>query len=195
MTPAVRTPLSLAEASVACLQAHEKVFGKPPGERLLCMLVAQSALETGRWKSMWCWNAGNLRGHGNAGTTSIEGASEVVDGHEYWFRHGAWMDRAGSPAPADVAARLGDNGFAAYQSPVDGFEAFVRFLGTASHPPSPNRYQAAWEAAERGDVGGYCQGLRKNSYFTADLGLYTKGVKDQFDWVQSGLFGESDGIR
>lgn len=189
---AALTRANVAEAAVACFQAHQVVFGATIGRGLLCTLAAQSALETGRWTAMYEWNAGNVRGEGTAGRASIEGASEVIDGTEWFFRRGVWQTKAGVAAPADVAARLGDNGFAAFRNLTEGFERLIRMLGTASHPPKPNRYAAAWDAAERGDVPAYCAGLKAGGYYTADVGLYTRGVAAQFTWVQAQLFKEPE---
>jgi hypothetical protein len=189
--PSALTPLSLQEASIACLQAHSIVFGVVPGRDELCMMLAQWAEETARGRAMWNNNAGNLRGTGPGGLwTVIEGASEVVDGHEFFWRRGAWVDKAGTPAPADVAAKLGDNGFAAYSNATEGFAGLLRFVGVASHPPKPNRFAAAWGAAKRGDVAAYCAGLKAGHYFTADLGIYTRGMNGLFTWVRDSLFVE-----
>lgn len=195
MTADTLTRLTLPEASVACIQAYERVFGKPPSRSLLVFLLAQSALETGRWKAMHCWNAGNIRGRGPGGAwTSIEGASEVVGGREVWFRGGVWRDKLGAVV-TDLTGLSHDNAFAAYKDPVDGFEGLIRFLCVASHPPKPNRYAPAVEAAERGDVAAYCHLLKhppsgQPGYYTADEELYRRGVQAQVVWVEEQLFPE-----
>ncbi len=169
MTPPTRTPLSPASAISALWQAHQNVIGGPCPAALLEILAAQSALETGRWKSMWNWNFGNIRGHGPDGAwTSINGASEIIDGKEVFYGLGS------------------DNMFAAYPDAVAGASGLVSFLGVASHPPKPNRYQLAWEAAIAGDVGKYCSELRANGYFTANLDLYAKGVRGTVEWLREG---------
>lgn len=169
MTPPVRTLLTPQQALGACWQAHQNVFGGPMEQSLLGIITAQSALETGRWRSMWCNNAGNIRGFGPGGAwTSINGASEIIDGKEVFLGISA------------------ENRFAAYPDAVAGFEGLIRFLGTSSHPPAPNRYQWAWDAAKAGDVKRYCFELRKNGYFTADLDRYTTGVSDQYSWLLRG---------
>lgn len=189
------TPLSLAEASVACVQAYHRVFGRDISRQLLIFLLAQSALETGRWKAMHCWNAGNIRGRGPGGAwVSIEGASEVVGGREVWFRGGVWRDKAGAVV-TDLTGLSANNAFAAYADPVDGFEGLIRFLCVASNPPKPNRYAPAIEAAERGDVAAYCHLLKhppsgQDGYYTANEDLYRRGVLSQVVWVEENLFPE-----
>jgi hypothetical protein len=167
-TIAVRTHLTPTEAIDAIWHAHNDVIGGPCPVPLLEILSAQSALETGRWKSMWCFNMGNLRGTGDGGEwMRIHGADEIIDGKRV--------------TGAEVEA-----GFAAYRERYSGARAFVRFLGTATKPPNPNRYAAAWSAATAGDVDAYCRELKAQGYFTADLGLYTNGVRGTVEWLRSG---------
>lgn len=169
MTPPQRTRATPEDMIHAIWQAHQDVIGGPCPVNLLELLVAQSALETGRWQSMWCFNCGNIRGHAPDGAwTSIKGASEIENGKEVFY---------------DVGP---DNKFAAYRDAVDGARAFVRFLGTASHPPEPNRYQGAWDAAISGDVVGYCAELKKHGYFTANLEQYSQGVRGTRAWLRAG---------
>lgn len=169
MTPPVRTIINSEQALASCWQAHQNVIGGPLEDSLLAILVAQSALETGRWKAMWNFNAGNIRGFGPGGEwTSIHGASEIIDGKEVFPAFGP------------------ENRFASYPSAVSGFEGLVRFLGTSSHPPEPNRYAVAWQCARVGNVVGYCAALQAHGYFTANLASYTEGVRDQYSWLQRG---------
>ncbi len=164
MALAVRTPLTPTEAIDAIWQAHTAVIGGPCPVLLLEILAAQSALETGRWHSMWNWNFGNIRGEGDAGIMAIKGADEIIDGIRVTV----------------------EEGFAAYKDRHSGARAFIRFLGTATKPPHPNRYQAAWDAATRGDVVGYVRELRAQGYFTASLQSYTEGVEGVLAWLRSG---------
>jgi hypothetical protein len=169
-TRAVRTVCTPTEALHALWQAHQNVIGGPCPVALLEILAAQSALETARWHSMWNWNFGNVRGKGTAGAISIAGADEYVDGHH-------------------VTGPSAEDGFAAYSTAVDGASALVRFLGTASHPGTPNRYQAAWDAACAGDVAGFVHGMKHPSigagYFTADETRYAHGVDGTLAWLRS----------
>lgn len=165
---AVRTPLSPTEAIDAIWHGHQDVIGGPCPVTLLGILAAQSSLETARWGSMWCFNFGNLRGTGSGGTwMSIHGANEVEDGHV-------------------VMGPEVEAGFAAFTDRYEGAKAFVRFLGTASHPPAPNRYQGAWDAATAGDVAKYVSELKAHGYFTADEEAYRKGVEGTLAWLKSG---------
>lgn len=169
---ATHTPVTPLEALSWMSQAHHAVIGGEAEAALLCMLVAQSALETGRWASMYCWDWGNISGHGEGGKwMRLRGAGETVNGHN--------VPRGGTEADA----------FAVWPDALSGAKAFVNFLGVASHPPKPNRYAAAWEAAKLGDVAGYVQGLHDGAYMTADRAIYARGVQAQFDWIRPILEG------
>lgn len=159
---AMRTPMTAAECLDALVEAYAmEVGGEIPG-RLLLALAAQSALETARWTACWCWNFGNMRGAGDAGTTAIQGATEIENGVE--------VQRP--------------EGFAAFSSRLAGARAFVRYLCVATRPPAPNRYQAAIDAATRGDLPGFVLGLKAGGYFTADEGRYENAEEAETRWLE-----------
>jgi hypothetical protein len=164
---AVRTILSPTQAIDAIWHAHQDIIGGPCPVPLLEILSAQSALETARWHSMWNDNFGNLRGHGDAGSMSIKGADEIIDGKRQ--------------TGEDV-----DAGFAAYSSAQEGARAFVRYLGVASHPPAPNRFQKAWDAACSGDVDTYINELHAHGYFTASPEVYRRAMHGDIAWLRAG---------
>jgi hypothetical protein len=159
---AMRTPMAPGEVLDALVEAYAlEVGGEMPG-RLLLALAAQSALETAQWRDCWCWNFGNMRGHGDAGTVSLQGATEVENGVE--------VSRP--------------DGFAAFSSRLAGARAFVRYLCVATRPPTPNRYQAAIDAATRGDLPGFVRGLAAGGYFTADEGRYENAEEAEARWLE-----------
>lgn len=165
---AVRTPLTPTEAIDAIWHAHVDVIGGPCPISLLTILTAQSALETGRWQSMKNFNFGYMRGGGTAGEwITVVGANEIENGKL-------------------VTGPAVEGGFGAWRDRYDGARAFVRFLGTPSHPPAPNRYQAAWDAATAGDIDGYVHGLKLGAYMTANEATYDRGVHAQVAWLKSG---------
>lgn len=158
--PAKRTPITSAQAVAILAAAYEQAIGRPPKPATLAILVAQSALETGQWSSMWLWNWGNIRGSYRGVSQSIKGANEIIDGK-----------RVAGP---DVEA-----GFRAYPDAAAGAVDFVRFLGVDTTPDNgrPNRYADAWACAEAGDVDGYCRELSEAGYYTANVARYTMGVR------------------
>lgn len=167
MVQAVRTLLSPLEALDAIWHAHQDVIGGPCEVTLLETLAAQSAFETLRWKACWCFNLGNIRGAGDAGTMTLKGADEIIDGHH-------------------VTGPEVEAGFAAYLSRASGARAFVRFLGTASKPPAPNRFQKAWDAARAGDIDTYVAELHAHGYFTASIARYKSGLLVDLNWLRQG---------
>jgi hypothetical protein len=154
----VRTIQLPPEALQTLSDAHVVVFGIDPSPELLGVVAAQSSFETDRWRAMWCWNYGNIRGAFQGRATSFR-AGEIINGHEVFL----------DPGP--------ENLFRAYPGAVTGAADFLRFLGTRSHPDRPNRYQPAWDAALQGDVEGFVKGLQAGGYFTANSTVYLRGVQ------------------
>lgn len=159
---AMLTPMTPGEAIDALVEAYALEVGGEIPARLLLTLAAQSALETAQWTKCWSWNFGNLRGHGDAGTIAIQGATEV--------ENGAVVERP--------------DGFAAFSSRLAGARAFVRYLCVATRPPAPNRYQAAIDAATRGDLDGFVRGLAAAGYFTAEEGAYDRAERSEAAWLE-----------
>ena len=166
IVPSAKTPATDPEAVSVLCSAYEQEIKRRPLPRTLAILVAQSALETGQWDSMWNHNWGNIRGSYRGHSMSIKGADEIIDGRR-------------------VTGAEVESGFRAYPDAVSGAIDFIRFLGVDTTPNNgrPNRYQKAWDAAEAGDVSAYCHELAEAGYYTASPTLYEKGVRrlvDQF---------------
>jgi hypothetical protein len=172
LQPNVFTRRSAAEVISAFQAAHVRIFAEPATETLVEVMTCWSAFETWLWHSMHDDNLTNMRGtwHGNG--TTFKGASEIINGKEVFL----------PPGP--------DNVFRAYIGPtslVDSAEDTMRFVGTASNPAArPNRYQDAWDAAHRGDLEGFVNGLafpklpgieRVPGFFTANPRVYLAGVQ------------------
>lgn len=179
--PAIRTVLGPQEALSALWHAHQDVIGGPCETTLLGILGAHTAFETARWRSMFDWNPGNRGGHAEDGAwQTLRGATEIVNG----------------VVVPRVAGEAGS--FGAWATCADGFRSYVRFLGTASRPPAPNLYAYAWEAAKRGDVAGFCAGLRyppdgvkrdgyvRGAYMTDHVEHYTLNVQSEYSWLLRG---------
>lgn len=162
---AVRKVLSFSEARQAFALAYGRIFKMPPSDEALALLLAHSALETGRWlQGLWCYNFGNKKASlSYPGLHCYFRCNELIDGKYEWFD------------PPHPQTR-----FRAYLTSADGAEAQVRFLGTASNPDRPNRYQAAWNALLAGQPENFCAALHRAGYFTAHLGPYQKAVTSLF---------------
>lgn len=167
----ILTKLDPGVAIMAIGYGHKRVFGAIPERPLWRVVSAWSAFETDMWRAMHDNNFVNLRGSWRGHATSFK-ASEIIDGVEVFM------------PPSS------ENLFRAYPTPVDGAEDAIRFIGTASAPPRPNRYQAAWEAARSGDIPGFVDGLRNPhipgigkvpGFFTANPRVYLAGVERYAD--------------
>lgn len=163
--------------------AHVRVFTAPISGTLAELLTAWSAFETWLWNSMHDDNLVNKRGtwHGNG--TTFKGASEIIDGVEHFLPPGPDnIFAAYDPTPDPVTGSRGV---------IDSAEDAIRFIGTASNPSvRPNRYQEAWDAAQRGDVEGFVMGLafpklpgvvKVPGFFTANPRVYLAGVQHCLD--------------
>ncbi len=157
------------------------LFNSPPKKESILCLMAQSALETGRWKSIHCYNFGNIK-------------SGETDGRDYTFytcnelmplkMAQAYM--AKSPATAKITAVRADGNawiwfypdhpasrFRAFKTLNEGATDYLAFL--------QKKFKAAWSAILVGDPAGFSRALKAHGYYTADEAPYTKGLKSIFD--------------
>ena len=73
-----RTEATFDEMLSSYMRAFKTVTGEVPSMRMLGMVLAQSALETGQWKHMWEWNPANITTQGKRGFYRLPG-----DPHKY----------------------------------------------------------------------------------------------------------------
>lgn len=146
------TTLTEEEAAYALNEAWNNLYGYYPHVDSLSILWAQSALETGRWKIIHCYNFGNIKkteGHDYC----MFRCSEVLNGKNIYFD------------PPHTQTH-----FNAYEDATAGATEYLEFI---SKRP---RYKSAWDQVKLGNPNKYCAELRLAGYFTADLISYTKGV-------------------
>lgn len=143
------TKLGEGEATYSLREAYKRVIGEYPTKQTLAILIAQTALETGRWKSMHNGNWGNIKSRPNDGRywTMFE-CGEIINGKEVIFK-----------PPHDQCK------FRAYLTPIDGAEDYIKFLKTT-------RYTKALAQLQNGKVAEYTTELKKAGYFTANLRRY-----------------------
>lgn len=152
------TPLTAVEALRALREGYRKTQGHDPTSACLAVHVAQSALETGRWKSIHWWNFGNVKAGPNyEGFYCQFRCNEIIKGKTKWFD---------PPHP--------QCNFRAYPTAIDGAAAHMLFLSTNG------RYRLPWYAAERGDPDEFVVSLKQAGYFTAQLEPYRKAVNSLF---------------
>jgi len=148
--------LEQGEAAVALREAWHNIYGEYPSDRALALLWSQSALETGRWRSIHCFNFGNIRKVHNPDDghyfTMYDG-NEIIKGKTIWFK---------PPEPLSH--------FRGYKTVTEGAEDYIKLV---SQRP---RYAKAWAMVMAGDPVGYCRELKAAGYFTANLEHYTKPV-------------------
>jgi len=149
------TPMSAADASKALASAYKRVTGAAADAKLLGLLVGQTALETGNWKSLHNWNFGNAKATSSDPYYQNFRCWEVVGGEKVWYD-------AGHPACR----------FAAHPTAVDGAEHYIRVL---KHRPN------WWDGLQTRSVEGFVDGLTKvpYAYFTADKGTYSRVLAER----------------
>lgn len=173
----VSTPLTLDEAIDRMRQGIHVATGEPPSNTALALALAKTALETGRWKSMWNWNWGNIKaGESFDGMYTCITLNEVLNGKTVWFAPGGQLDRKGGDVtglawavpPGHPQTRM-----RAYANGYDGAQEYVSFV-------ADGRYADAWARLLEGDAVGYVHALKLKGYFTADEATYARGVQSLF---------------
>jgi hypothetical protein len=148
------TPLTTREVLRAFRDAFQVVCGFTPSNATLALLVAHSALETGRWKSIHCYNFGNVKaGPDYEGYYCQFRCNEVLNGKTVWF----------DPPHAQCS-------FRAFGTITEGAADHLEFL--ARRP----RYAKAWQVMLAGDPARFVDELKAAHYFTADAEPYKRAV-------------------
>jgi hypothetical protein len=151
------TPISSTELLDSLDRQYFREFAGPPLTPEACALFcAQSALETGRWKAVHCFNIGNIKTGALAaydGLVCQFRCSEIIHGEERWFD------------PPDPQCN-----FRAYDDLDSAVLAYLQFLSQR------RRYAEAWRAALAGDPYTFIHALAVAGYFTANADGYTKAV-------------------
>lgn len=151
------TPLNLQDAIVAFAQAYKRVMGELPTAGCLACLVAQSALETGNWHALHCWNYGNIKA---SDAWIADGrdwceyrCNELIGGVWRWFDppHPQCRFRAYADADAGAAEQIG----------------FVALR---------ERYALAWHWCCQGEPNLFVRALGLAGYFTAPTEPYARAV-------------------
>ncbi len=173
--PATRTLLTFEGAAAALRDALTHELKQEPHSTVLALALAKTALETGRWQSMWNFGFGNVKsGPVYDGFFTCIPLNEVINGRTVWFvPEGQLAGRPGTPVvgqrwtlpPGHPQTRM-----RAYVSAEEGARAYVRFVAASK------RYAAAWLALLNGDAVGYVRELKRAGYFTADESQYLRGV-------------------
>ncbi len=156
LVDATKTIISPLDVGRALRAAWFKLFEHEPANQSVAVLMAQSALETARWKSCYQWNLGNIKpGSKWQGDVFQIRLNEVIDGKTKWF----------DPPHPQTNMR-------AYPSLPDAAADYLWMLR--------RRFSASWDPVLRGDPIAFSQALKRQGYYTAPEPPYTKALKSLF---------------
>lgn len=154
--PDVLTRATPAEVGRALVRAWRAIEGREPDTKSIVVLLAQGALETGRWRSMHCWNLGNVKSvAGDGRSWTFFRCNEILNGKEVWFD------------PPHPACR-----FRAFETLDEGAVDYLALLR--------RRYVSAWPAVLVGDPVAFVRAIKRAGYFTAAEEPYVRSVASLF---------------
>lgn len=184
--PAVRTPATVEEIGRALALAWLRLFGEMPSKASIALLLAQSALETSRWRSCYSWGLGNAKWTPTTDTdhcfrscnellspaaakAAFEKAQPRTDADGLNVALGAYV------AEKQIVWFHPDHAASAFRA-FDTLEAgaldYLSLLAT--------RFESAWPAVVAGDPAGFVTRLKASLYFTAPLADYMRSVESLF---------------
>lgn len=152
LLPDLLTHVTLRDVLTGIRSAYETVEGVTPSKPCLAILTAQSALESGRWRSCHRFNLGNVKaGQSYEGYYTQFRCNEVLKDKLEWFD---------PPHP--------QTNFRAFLSLEGGCLDHVRIL--------KRRFPGAFGAAKAGDPALFGHALKLERYYTADEAPYVRAV-------------------
>lgn len=183
--PARRTPATAQEVFSALGRAWRSRFSEEAKKESLLVLLAQWALETGRGKSMWNYNIGNVKGRpdGSDGRSwTFFACNEILSVRAA----NAMVAKAGlretGTGEKDAVITSTKDGMATVwfypNHPACCFRAFrtldegaVDYLELLHR-----RFASAWPAVLAGDPVQFARLLKAARYYTADENHYARGL-------------------
>lgn len=178
---AVRTPCEPAALGRALFLASVRLLNKPLARPAINVTLAQWAQETGRGRSCFSWNLGNVKA-----TPAWQGDYCERYCNELLTEKQAAdaLSRAGAQADGTPDVILGGaigglritnfyppnpaSRFRAFDSLEDGALDYLAILA--------DRFASAWSYLEAGDADGFAYALHRARYFTADPKSYAAGL-------------------
>ena len=150
------TPLSQQEASRALAEAYARVTGGPPTDRVLALLLGQTAFETARWQKIHNFNFGNAKADLGYPLVTQFRCSEVEQGVEQFFD------------PPDPHCN-----FRAYTNAADGAVDYIKVLQSRPH---------WWNGLQTEDPNAFVDALATvPKYFTGNPVVYKQAMASLFD--------------
>lgn len=175
--PARRTPVTPEQVFVALGAAWQLLTGTAPDRKTIHILHAQSAYETGHWKSVMNFNLGGIKKHAPCDWTYFTTTEDFTS------EKSASAALASSKPGAEVtlvakkperitlrfSGKQWTNCFASWEDLDAGAQGYVGLL--------LRRFPAAIERAKAGDAKGYIAELKKAKYFTGPPDVYATAVE------------------
>lgn len=169
------TPVTPEQVFLALGAAWQMLAGATPDRKIIHILHAQSALETGHWKSISNYNLGGAKKHGECDwcyfTTTERFPSATADKYLASSKPGAEVtllkDENGMKT-LKFSGKQNMNCFASWETLEDASRDHLALLF--------KRFPKAIEQAKRGDAKAYVHELKKAGYFTASEEDYAKIV-------------------
>jgi len=179
-THARLTPLPFEHAAEAMRAALRNELGAQPSNPVLALALAKCALETGRFRSIWNWNYGNVKaGETFVGQYCCIELNEVLEEHGkrnvVWFSPRGRLDRKGGRVvaePFEDPPGHPQTRMRAFANRFDGAFEYVDFMARGAK----GRFAPAFERMKAGDAPGMVHLMKQAWYFTADEIPYAAGV-------------------
>lgn len=173
--PARATPVTPEQVFLALGAAWQMLAGTAPDRKIIHILHAQSALETGHWKSISNYNLGGAKKHGECDwtyfTTTERFRDEKAQSYVAQSKPGAEVSvlKSGDGwTTLKFSGKQAMNCFASWETLEDASRDHLALLF--------KRFPKAIEAAKKGDAKAYVRELKKAGYFTASEEEYAKIV-------------------
>ncbi len=190
--PAVRTPHPASEVGEALASVWPLVLGGPPPSRdSVALLLAQWALETGRGKSMYANNLGNVKSRpGDGRSWCFFPCNELLSPAEAQRLVASAPPREDGQGPSAVVTSTPAGKavvwfypphaacrFRAFETLQEGAADYLRLLA--------DRFASAWAHVLVPDPQAFVLALKAKGYFTADVAPYLKAVASLYQEYQA----------
>src|SRR5450432_1057593 len=150
------TPLTRPDAAAALAEAYARITGGSPSARVVALLLAHTAFETGRWQKIHNFNFGNVKAAPSFSFITQFQCSEVENGVEQSFD------------PPDPHCN-----FRAYSNAADGAVDYIKVLQSRPH---------WWAGLQTEDPAAFVDALATlPKYFTGDPTAYKRAIASLFD--------------
>jgi hypothetical protein len=182
------TTVSATELAEALGTAYEELLGRQPKRESVALLLAQSALETGHWKSCHAYNLGNAKaGPSWDGDYCFYAADEIVSAEQAARAFADRMPRTDGVQGHNVELTPLRSG--QVQVTLHPDHAWCRFRAFESLGAGAldylallhRRFALAWPAVEAGDPTAFVRTLKELHYFTASVERYLPPVAKLFE--------------